>query len=74
MSTDSFSEVVELACEAVGLHAVPECSRPKLLTDRAANGYGWIREKDLQKFLDISRTLEFKFHHEMKPRRKARGK
>lgn len=41
MSTDSFSEVVELACEAVGLHAVPECSRPKLLTD---NGSALISE------------------------------
>ena len=34
MTTESFSEVVELACEATGIQALPEKARPKLLTDR----------------------------------------
>lgn len=36
MSADSFSEVVELACEATSMQAVPACSRPKLLTDNGS--------------------------------------
>jgi len=34
MDAGAFSEVVELACEAVGVDRAPECSRPKLLSDR----------------------------------------
>jgi transposase InsO family protein len=41
MSTESFSEVVELACEATGMPTVPAWSRPKLLTD---NGSALISE------------------------------
>ncbi len=41
MRTESFSEVVELACEATGMHAIPKWSRPKLLTD---NGSALISE------------------------------
>jgi len=34
MDADAFSEVVELACEAVGIDDVPPDQRPKLVTDR----------------------------------------
>jgi transposase InsO family protein len=33
MTTDSFSEVVEMACETTGVDKVPEVKRPKLVTD-----------------------------------------
>jgi transposase InsO family protein len=34
MDAGAFSEVVEMACEATGMHQVPERRRPKLLSDR----------------------------------------
>jgi transposase InsO family protein len=36
MDAEAFSEVVELACEAVGLDKVPPEDRPRLVTDRGA--------------------------------------
>lgn len=36
MTADSFSEVVELACQAVGIDAIDENLRPKLVSDRGA--------------------------------------
>jgi len=36
MDADAFSEVIELACEATGLDAVPPEDRPHLVTDRGS--------------------------------------
>jgi putative transposase len=36
MDTDSFSDVIELACEATGMEWVPAQERPKLLSDRGS--------------------------------------
>ncbi len=36
MDTDSFSEVIELACEVTGMEGVPAQERPKLLSDRGS--------------------------------------
>jgi putative transposase len=36
MDTDSFSEVIELACETTGMDGVPAQERPKLLSDRGS--------------------------------------
>lgn len=36
MDTDSFSEVIELACEATGMERIPAENRPKLLSDRGS--------------------------------------
>ena len=36
MDADAFSEVIELACEAVGMDHVPPEDRPRLVTDRGA--------------------------------------
>ncbi len=36
MDTDSFSEVIELACEVTGMDGVPAQERPRLLSDRGS--------------------------------------
>jgi len=36
MDTDAFSEVIELACEATGMHRFPADNRAKLLSDRGS--------------------------------------
>jgi len=35
----------------------------KIKAARADNGYWWIREPDLAKFMDSVNKLEFKFHN-----------
>ena len=34
MDAGAFSEVLEMACEAVGLSVIPDCKRPRLVSDR----------------------------------------
>ena len=49
MSTGDFSDVIEDACEAVGLSSIPEADRPRLVTD---NGAALI-SRDFGRYLEI---------------------
>jgi putative transposase len=49
MSTGDFSDVIEAACEAVGLSSIPEADRPRLVTD---NGSAPI-SRDFGRYLEI---------------------
>jgi putative transposase len=49
MSTGDFSDVIEVACEAVGMSSIPEAERPRLVTD---NGAALI-SRDFGRYLEI---------------------
>jgi transposase len=49
MATGDFSDVIEDACESVGLSCIPEADRPRLVTD---NGAALI-SKDFGRYLEI---------------------
>jgi putative transposase len=49
MATGDFSDVIEEACESVGLSSVPERDRPRLVTDHGAA----LISKDFGRYLEI---------------------
>ena len=49
MATGDFSDVVEDACESVGLASMPESSRPRLVSDRGAA----LISRDFGRYLEI---------------------
>ena len=49
MATGDFSDVIEDACEAVGLSSMPETDRPRLVTDHGAA----LISKDFGRYLEI---------------------
>ncbi len=49
MATGDFSDVIEAACESVGLSCISESDRPRLVTDRGAA----LISKDFGRYLEI---------------------
>jgi putative transposase len=49
MATGDFSDVIEAACESVGLPSLPETNRPRLVTDRGAV----LISRDFGRYLEI---------------------
>ena len=49
MATSDFSDVIEAACESVGLSSISEADRPRLVTDRGAA----LISKDFGRYLEI---------------------
>jgi RNA-directed DNA polymerase len=49
MATGDFSDVIEDACEAVGLSSIPELDRPRLVTDHGTA----LISKDFGRYLEI---------------------
>ena len=49
MATGDFSDVIEEACESVGLSSIPEADRPRLVTDHGAA----LISRDFGRYLEI---------------------
>jgi putative transposase len=49
MATGDFSDVIQVACESVGLSCIPEADRPRLVTDHGAA----LISRDFGRYLEI---------------------